>query len=200
MLDIEARNQVGYRSNPPIRTSHTHMKSTLLFICSLLCLAFFSWQLVQTGQPIEPSKDAYEQVMDAKAAELLLKDQQGFNWIVGMLNLVMASVATVVAFCSLFLLRKPALLHWLRLGLFFANILIVISCAILFGVTLVETMQPTPRCLGPVWPWTSSFWEHAIKHVQQAGMFLGLCCGMLGGVNCAAFYYARARRRMYNGE
>ena len=54
------------------------MKSTLLFICSLLCLAFFSWQLVQTGQPIEPSKDAYEQVMDAKAAELLLKDQQGY--------------------------------------------------------------------------------------------------------------------------
>ena len=176
------------------------MKSTLLFICSLLCLAFFSWQLVQTGLPLEPTKDAFEQVKDAKAAEQLLLSQQNFNWGVGMLNLAVAAVAALVAVFSLVLLRKPAALHWIRVGLFSANVVIVLSCLTLFGVTLVETMQPMPRCLGPVWPWTHSFWEHSIKHVQQAGMFLGLCCGMLGGVNCTAFYYARARRRLYNGE
>lgn len=176
------------------------MKSTLLLICSLLCLAFFSWQLVLTGQPIEPTADATQQVLDAQGAAALLQSQQSFNRGVGMLNMVVAGLAAVLAFICLFLLRRPSALHGFRLALFIANVIIVISCATLFGVTLVETMQPMPRCLRPVWPWTASFWEHAIKHVQQAGMFLGLCCGMLGGVNCTAFYYARARRRMYNGE
>lgn len=124
------------------------MKSTLLFICSLLCLAFFSWQLVQTGLPLEPTKDAFEQVKDAKAAEQLLLSQQNFNWGVGMLNLAVAAVAALVALFSLFLLRKPAALHWIRVGLFSANVVIVLSCVTLFGVTLVETMQPMPGASG----------------------------------------------------
>ena len=176
------------------------MKSTLLFICSLLCLAFFSWQLVLTGAPMEPSQEAFAQVVDPKGAELLLKNQQGFNWGVGMLNLMLAGVASLGSIICLFLLRKPTVLHWFRLGLFVANVLIMLACATLFCVTLIETMQPEPQCMKLCWPWQNSFWEHALKHVQQAGMFLGLCCGMLSGVNCTAFYLARARRRMYYGD
>lgn len=173
------------------------MKSTLLLICTLLCLAFFSWQLVLTAAPVEPSKEAFEQVVDPQGAALLLKNQQGFNWGVGMLNMTVAGVGAFCSIICLFLLRKPAVLHWFRIGLFGANVLIVLACATLFCVTLVETLQPEPHCLKLCWPWQDSFWDHAIKHVQQAGMFLGLCCGMLGSVNCAAFYLERARRRQY---
>ena len=173
------------------------MKSTLLFICSLLCLAFFSWQLMLTAAPIEPSKEAFEQVVDPQGAELLLKNQQGFNWIIGMTNMVLAFIGVAASFICLFLLRRPNTLHWFRVGLFGLNIIIMLTCATLFCVTMVETMQATPQCLKLCWPWQDSFWIHAIHRVQQAGMFLGLCCGMLGGVNCTAFYYSHARRRMY---
>ena len=176
------------------------MKSTLLFICSLLCIAFFSWQLVITGNHLPPSADAFSQVVDAKAAEALLLSQQSFNSGVGILNLCLTVLAMLASVLSLFFLHTPRPLKWLRGSLLTANIIILISCVVLFLITLMESMQHTPQCLALVWPWKHSFWEIAIKHVQQAGMFLGLCCGMLGGVNCAAFYYARARRRMYNGE
>lgn len=173
------------------------MKSTLLFICSLLCLAFFSWQLVMTGIPLPPSEEAFVQVADPKAAAILLQSQQGFNSWVGTLNLVLSGLAVVVASVSLFFLRKPRPLRWFRAVLLTANIIVLLACLILFGITLMESMQAEPACLQLVHPWQNSFWARAIKHVQQAGMFLGLCCGMLSGVNCAAFYLFYRRRQVY---
>ena len=173
------------------------MKSTLLFICSLLCIAFFSWQLVVTGAPLPPSEEAFSQVIDAKAAEALLLSQQHFNSGVGILNLSLAVAAILAAVLSLFFLRRPRPLKWFRGSLLTANIIILITCAVLFLITLMESMQSTPQCLTLVWPWKHSFWEIAISHVQQAAMFLSLCGGMLSGVNCAAFYLFYRRREMY---
>lgn len=173
------------------------MKSTLLFICSLLCIAFFSWQLVITGDPLPPSEEAFSQVNDAKAAEALLLSQQSFNSGVGILNLSLAALAITASVVSLFFLNKPRQLKWFRGGLITANIIILIASAVLFLITLMESMQTTPQCLTLVWPWKHSFWEIAIKHVQQAAMFLSLCGGMLSGVNCAAFYLFYRRREMY---
>ena len=173
------------------------MKSTLLFICALLCIAFFSWQLVVTGNPLPPSEEAFSQVVDARAAEALLLSQQSFNSGVGILNLCLAALAMLAALMSVFFLHKPRLLKWFRGGLLTANIVILIACALLFLITLMESMHHTPQCLTLVWPWKHSFWEIAIKHVQQSAMFLSLCCGMLGGVNCAAFYLFYRRREMY---
>ena len=173
------------------------MKSTLLFICSLLCIAFFSWQLVITGNHLPPSADAFSQVVDAKSAEALLLSQQSFNSGVGILNLSLTALAMLASILSLFFLRQPRPLKWFRGSLLTANIIILISCVVLFLVTLMESIQHTPQCLTLVWPWKHSFWEIAIKHVQQAAMFLSLCCGMLSGVNCAAFYLFYRRREMY---
>ncbi len=173
------------------------MKSTLLFICSLLCIAFFSWQLVITGDPLPPSEEAFSQVIDAKAAEALLLSQQSFNSGVGILNFSLAALAITASVVSLFFLNKPRLLKWFRGGLITANIIILIACAVLFLITLLESMHTTPQCLTLVWPWKHSFWEIAIRHMQQAAMFLSLCGGMLSGVNCAAFYLFYRRREMY---
>lgn len=173
------------------------MKSTLLFICSLLCLVFFSYQLIQTGAPLPPSEAAFSQVVNPKEAEALLLSQQSFNSGTGTLNIALAGAALAAAFVSLFFLRRPKVLRWFRGGLLTANILILISCLVLFGITLIESTQPTPQCLELVGLWQNSFWAIAIKHVQQAGMFLGLCCGMLSGVNCTAFYLFYRRRQIY---
>lgn len=173
------------------------MKSTLLFICSLICLAFFSMQLVMTGEPLVPSAEAFEQVANPKEAEALLLSQQNFNSGVGTLNFWLSCIALVVAVISLIFLRHPRILRWFRGILLTANIIILISCITLFLITLLETMHPDPQCLQLVWPWRNSFWAQALKHVQQASMFLSLCCGMLSGVNCSAFYFFYRRRQMY---
>ena len=173
------------------------MKSTLLFICALLCLIFFSWQLVATGTPLPPSAEAFEQVVEPKAAESILHSQQSFNNWVGVLNLWMAGLALAAAFASLFFLQKPRTLRWFRGGLLAANIIILIACITLFLVTLIESNQPEPQCLQLVYPWQNSFWSRAIKHVQQAAMFLSLCCGLLSGVNCTSFYLFYRRRQIY---
>ena len=173
------------------------MKSTLLLICSLLCLAFFSWQLVATGAPLPPNQEAFEQVVDARAAEALLLSQQGFNSGVGMLNLWLALVALAAAVTSIFFLKMPRVLRWFRGGLLTANIIVLLACLSLFLLTLLESMQPEPQCMQLVHPWKFSFWAQALQHVQQAAMFLSLCCGMLSGVNCTAFYLFHRRREMY---
>ncbi len=173
------------------------MKSTLLFICALLCLIFFSWQLVATGAPLPPSPEAFEQVVAPKDAEAILLSQQSFNNWVGVLNLWLAGLALAAAFASLFFLQKPRILRWFRGGLLAANIIILIACIILFLVTLIESTQPDPQCLQLVYPWQNSFWSRAIKHVQQAAMFLSLCCGLLSGVNCTSFYLFYRRRQIY---
>ena len=90
------------------------MKSTLLFICSLLCLAFFSVQLVEA---LPPSADAFGQVVNPKEAEALLLGQQSFNSGVGMLVLVLSILALCAAVVSLFFLHKPRVLRWFRGGL-----------------------------------------------------------------------------------
>lgn len=173
------------------------MKSTLLFICSLLCLAFFSWQLVVTGDPLPPDPEAFEQVVNPREAEALLLSQQAFNSGVGLLNLWLSVVALAAAITSIFFLRKPRILRWFRGGLLTANIIVLMSCLSLFLLTLLESMQPDPQCLQLVHPWKVAFWTQALKHVQQAGMFLSLCCGMLSGVNCTAFYLFHRRRQIY---
>lgn len=173
------------------------MKSTLLFICSLLCLVFFSWQLVVTGDPLPPSPEAFEQVADPKGAEAMLLAQQNFNSMVGVLNLWLAVLALLAAFASLFFMGKPRILRWFRGGLLSANIIVLIACLVLFLITLVESTQPDPQCLQLVYPWQNSFWSRALKHVQQAAMFLSLCCGLLSGVNCMAFYLFHRRREIY---
>lgn len=173
------------------------MKSTLLFICSLLCLAFFSVQLVATGEALPPSADAFGQVVNPKESEALLLGQQSFNSGVGMLVLVLSILALCAAVVSLFFLHKPRVLSWFRGGLLATNIIVLTACAVLFILTLMESMQPEPQCLQLVWPWKHSFWAQAIKHVQQAGMFLSLCCGMLSGVNCTSFYLFYRRRQIY---
>lgn len=173
------------------------MKSTLLFICSLLCLVFFSCQLVVTGDPLPPNQEAFEQVVNPQEAEALLLSQQSFNSGVGALNLWMAGLALVAAITSIFFLHKPRLLHWFRIGLLTANIIILLACMLLFLLTLMESMQPEPACLQLVHPWKYSFWAQALKHVQQAAIFLSLCCGMLSGVNCTAFYLFHRRCQMY---
>lgn len=174
------------------------MKSTLLLICTLLCLVFFAVQIMHTGQPIPPTAEAFEQVVAPREAEAYLADQQSFNSAIGIVILSLASLALVGAFTCLFFLGNEPAMRCFRVGLMVANILIFISCATLFGVTLLETMQPTPQCLQLRWPHLESFWAQAIKHVQQAAMFLGLCCGMLSGVNCMAFYLFYRRQNMYN--
>ncbi len=173
------------------------MKSTLLFICSLLCLLFFSTQLIATGDPLPPGEDAYSQVIDPKAAEAFLLSQQSFNTGVGTLNLILAAMALAAAVTCMFLLNKPRILRWFRVGLLISNVVILVSCLVLFFITLVESTQPDPQCLQLVFPWQNSFWAQAIKHVQQAAMFLSLCCGMLSGVNCMAFYLFHRRRQIY---
>lgn len=174
------------------------MKSTLLFICSLLCLCFFSWQLVLTGSSLgTPPEDAWQQVVDAREAAHLVEAQQACNAGFGMLNLIFAGAAAVVAVGCLFVLRRQRVLHWLRAGLLLANIIILLACVALFGLTLMETLQPTPQCMQLRWPWQESYWAQALQHTQQAAMFLGLCCGMLSGVNCAAFYLFHRRREQY---
>ena len=174
------------------------MKSTLLLICTLLCLIFFSLQIIQTGQPIPHSAEAYEQVVAPQAAEAYLADQQSFNSAMGIVILSLSSLALAAAFICLFFLHNASAMRWFRLGLMTANVLILLVCAALFGVTMLETMHPEPQCLQLRWPHLESFWSQAIKHVHQAAMFLGLCCGVLSGVNCMAFYLFYRRQNMYN--
>lgn len=174
------------------------MKSTLLFICSLLCMLFFAVHLTISGLSLTiPPDEAWVQVVNSREASRFLHDQESFNMVMGTIITGITGVAVMAAIISLFFLRKQSILRWFRCGLLLANIAILITCGILFSVTLVETMQPEPACMQLCWPWQTSYWAKAVKHVQQSAMFLGLCCGMLSGVNCCAFYLFYRRLERY---
>ena len=175
------------------------MKSTLLLICSLLCLLFFSLLIVAAGvSDVTPTEDAYSQVVNPEAACAYLRDQESFNRVMGGIIAALSSMGALAALVSLVFLRKERILVWFRLALLLANICIMLTCAILFFVTLMETTQPTPEFLRLCRPWLDSYWARAIQQTQQSALFLGLCCGMLSGVNCMSFYFHHRRRTYYN--
>ncbi len=174
------------------------MKSTLLLICTLICLLFFTCHITLSGITLTiPPDEAWSQVVNANEASDILSGQCSFNISMGIIISGITGIALLGTIVSLFFLRKERILRWFRVGLLLANVIILLSSCILFCVTMVETMQPEPACMQLCWPWQTSYWEKALKHAQQAAMFLGLCCGMLSGVNCAAFYFFYRRQARY---
>lgn len=174
------------------------MKSTLLLTCSLLCLLFFAVHITLTGLNVAiPPDDAWVQVVDPQEASKFLHSQEKFNFLMGTTITGVGSIALMTAIVSMLFLRKQNILRWFRAGLLLANIIILLTSITLFGITLGETMQPEPACMQLCHPWLNSYWAIALKHTQQAAMFLGVCCGMLSGVNCAAFYLFYRRRAQY---
>ncbi len=174
------------------------MKSTLLLTCSLLCLLFFAVHITLTGLNVAiPPDEAWEQVVNPQEASEFLHSQEKFNFLMGTAITGVGGIALMAAIVSMLFLRKQKILRWFRAGLLLANIIILLTCIMLFGLTLGETMQPEPVCMQLRHPWLNSYWAIALKHTQQAAMFLGLCCGMLSGVNCAAFYLFYRRRSQY---
>lgn len=175
------------------------MKSTLFLICSLLCLLYFSVQIMFSGVNVVITPDeAYSQVANPEAASALLSSQESFNLVCGLWLCGLAAISLLASIVSLLFLRRQRVLRWFRGSLLLANIIILLTCGILFFVCMLESMQPEPECLKLVWPWQDSYWAKSIRYTQQAGMFLGLCCGMLSGVNCMAFYLFYRRRKSYN--
>ena len=175
------------------------MKSTLLLICSLLCLLYFAVQIMFSGINLVIRPDeACSQVVNPDAAAALLHSQEKFNMVCGFWLCGLTGISLLACIVSLLFLRRQRVLRWFRGGLLLANIIILLTCGILFFVCMLESMQPEPECLKLVWPWQDSYWAKNIRHTQQAGMFLGLCCGMLSGVNCMAFYLFYRRRKHYN--
>ncbi|MBO5684521.1 MAG: hypothetical protein J6R92_06185 [Akkermansia sp.] len=175
------------------------MKSTLLLTCSLLCLLFFSLLIVAAGiSDITPPEDAYSQVVNPEAASAYLQDQEAFNRVIGYILAVFSSLGVLTALTSLIFLRKERILVWFRVALLLTNVCLMLTCAVLFFVTLMETTQPTPEFLRLCRPWLDSYWARAIQQTQQSALFLGLCCGMLSGVNCMAFYFFQRRVNYYN--
>lgn len=175
------------------------MKSTLFLICSLLCLLYFSVQIMFSGVDfVIPPDEAYAQVVNPNAASSLLSSQESFNLTCGLCLCGLTSISLLASIVSLLFLRSPRVLRWFRGGLLLANIITLLTCGILFFICMMESMQPEPECLKLVWPWQDSYWAKSIRYTQQAGMFLGLCCGMLSGVNCMAFYLFYRRRKAYN--
>lgn len=175
-----------------------HMKSTLLFICSLLCLLFFAVHITISGLNLTiPPDEAWAQVANPHAAREYLSSQEKFNFLMGTVVTGVTGIALMSAIISLLFLRKPHILCWFRIGLLLANVIVLLTCAGLFCITLAETMQPEPACMQLCHPWLNSYWSTAVKHTQQAAMFLSLCCGMLSGVNCMAFYLFYRRRAQY---
>ena len=178
---------------------YSGMKSTLLLICSLLCLFFFAMLIVASGiADFTPPEDAYTQVVNPQAAAAYLEDQESFNRIIGYIVATLSALGALTAFFSMFFLRKERILVWFRVVLLLANISIMLTCTVLFFVTLMETTQPTPDFLRLCRPWLDSYWARAIQQAQQSALFLGLCCGMLSGVNCMSFYFFHRRRTYYN--
>lgn len=174
------------------------MKSTLLLICTLLCLLFFSVHVFVSGLNLAvPPDEAWSQVVDANAARAYLDDQLSFNFVMGCILTTMSSVCLLTAIVSLFFLRLQRILAWFRASLLTLNIFLLLSSCVLFFVTLVETTQPDPACLQLCRPWLDSYWARAIQHTQQSALFLGFCCGMLSGVNIMAFYFFYRRRQLY---
>lgn len=177
-----------------------HMKSTLLFICSLLCLLFFAVHITISGLNLTiPPDEAWVQVVNPAEAREYLSGQEKFNFLMGTVVTGVAGIALIAAIISLLFLRKQQILRWFRAGLLLANIIILLTCAGLFCVTLAENMKAEPDCMQLCHPWMNSYWSSAVKHTQQAAMFLSLCCGMLSGVNCMAFYLFYRRRAQYGG-
>ena len=174
------------------------MKSTLLLTCSLLCLLFFAVHITLTGLNVAiPPDEAWEQVVNPQEASEFLHSQEKFNFLMGTAITGVGSIALMAAIVSMLFLRKQKILRWFRAGLLLANIIILLTCIMLFGLTLGETMQPEPVCMQLRHPWLNSYWAIALKHTQQAAMFLSLCCGLLSGVNCMAFYLFHRRREIY---
>ena len=175
------------------------MKSTLLLICSLFCLLFFAMLIVASGvADFTPPEDAYTQVVNPQAAAVYLQEQETFNRVIGIIIATLSVSGVLAAFVSLFFLKKERILVWFRVALLLGNIFTMITCAVLFFVTLIETTQPTPEFLRLCRPWLDSYWARAIQQAQQSALFLSLCCGMLSGVNCMSFYFFHRRRTYYN--
>lgn len=174
------------------------MKSTLLLICTLLCLLFFAVHLSIAGLSITiPPDEAWVQVVNAHEASSYLHNQEHFNFLMGTIVAGVAGISVVAAIISLLFLRKQHILRWFRAALLLANIIILLTCAGLFFITLTESMQAEPACMQLCSGWQTSYWSKAVRQTQQAAMFLSLCCGMLSGVNCMAFYLFYRRRAQY---
>ena len=175
------------------------MKSTLLFICSLFCLLFFTADIMTSGleSVLLPPDEAWSQVANPQEASVYLGAQCAFNFTMGAIMTGICGASVLGAIISLFFLKKQRILRWFRVGLLTANIIILLCCCILFGITLVETLQPEPACLQLIWPWKTSYWATAVHHTHQQAMFLSFCCGILSSVNCAAFYLFYNRQRLY---
>lgn len=174
------------------------MKTTLLLICTLLCLLYFSIRIVFTGMGIViPPDEAWTQVVDPEAAAAYLKDQQSFNYVMGCILAIISGIGLVITIISLIFLRKQRILVWFRAVLLVLNISILLASCVLFFVTLVESTQPDPAFLQLCRPWLDSFWARAIQVTQQSAQFLGFCCGILSGVNCMAFYFFYRRLHTY---
>lgn len=174
------------------------MKTTLLLICSLLCLLYFATQIIASGIPTVYPDEAANQVTDPVTAEAFVRSQESFNLVTGIWLSGVTSIALLASVISLVFLKKQRILRWFRAGLLLSNIVILITCSVLFFITLVESQQPEPACLKLVWPWLDSYFAKDLRQTQQLAMFLSLCCGMLSGVNCMSFYLFYRRRKYYN--
>lgn len=183
------------------RTKITSMKTTLLLICTLLCLLFFSIQLNMTGANLAPApEEAYTQVVNPEAAREHLQAQISFNSVIGSILSICSAIGLLFTLVSLFFLHRQRALSRFRVALLLVNICILITSAILFFVTLIETTQPEPVFMQLCRPWLDSYWARAVQHTQQTAMFLGFCCCILSGVNCMAFYFFYRRRQLYGED
>lgn len=175
------------------------MKTTLLLICTLLCLFFFSMQIITSGMVSSaiPPEDAFAQVVDPESAQAYLADQCTFNFVMGIILAAMSGIGLLITIASLFYLKKKRALVWFRAVLLALNICILLTSAILFFISLVESLQAEPAFLQLCRPWLDSYWARAIQLTQQSAQFLGFCCGILSGVNCMAFYFFYRRLNTY---
>ena len=174
------------------------MKPTLLLICSLLCLFFFSLLIIASGSPDTlPPAEAYTQVEHPAAACDYLKEQESFNRISGYVLAGLSTLSILTALISLIFLRKRNILIWFRVILQLSNLIIMLTCGVLFIVTMIETTQPMPDFMKLCNQWTNSYWARTLQQTQQSALFLGLSCGMLSIVNCMAFYLFSRNRQSY---
>ena len=78
------------------------MKSTLLFICSLLCMLFFAVHLTISGLSLTiPPDEAWVQVVNSREASRFLHDQESFNMVMGTIITGITGVAVMAAIISL---------------------------------------------------------------------------------------------------
>ena len=173
------------------------MKPTLLLICSLLCLFFFSLLIIASGSPDTPPAEAATQVENPTAACAYLQEQETFNRISGYVLAGLSTLSILTALVSLIFLSKRDILIWFRVIMQLSNLIIMLTCGILFIVTMIETTQPMPDFMKLCNHWTNSYWARELQQTQQSALFLGLSCGMLSIVNCMAFYLFNRNRQSY---